>query len=63
MKTVATIGMCARNCEKMLRDSIDSIIRQDFPHEQMQIIFVDDGSEDRTPQIISEYVSKIDIKG
>lgn len=62
MKPIVTIGMCLRNCENMLRDAIDSIVKQDFPHEQMQIIFVDDGSEDRTPQIISDYVSRMDIK-
>ena len=37
-------------------DAIESIVGQDFPREQLQVIFVDDGSEDRTPDIISQYI-------
>lgn len=62
---IVTVGMCVRNCEKMrvlLVNAIDSIMKQDFPHERMQVIFVDDGSKDRTAQIISNRVSKTDIK-
>jgi glycosyltransferase involved in cell wall biosynthesis len=54
--------MCVRNCENILGRAIDSIIKQDFPHELMEVIFVDDGSEDGTLQIILNYVSKMDIK-
>jgi glycosyltransferase involved in cell wall biosynthesis len=43
----------------MLRSAVDSVINQDFPHEQLQIIFVDDGSKDRTPEILSDYVSRL----
>jgi glycosyltransferase involved in cell wall biosynthesis len=61
MKPLVTVGICSRNCESTVSWAIDSVIRQDFPHEQMEIVFVDDGSEDRTPQIISGYISKMDI--
>jgi glycosyltransferase involved in cell wall biosynthesis len=62
MKPVVTIGMCVRNCEKILGDAIDSIAKQDFPHELMQIIFVDDGSEDNTLQIIFNKIPQMDIE-
>lgn len=62
MKPVVTIGICVRNGEATLKKTIESIISQDFPNELMEIIFVDDGSEDRTLQIINDYVSKMDIK-
>jgi glycosyltransferase involved in cell wall biosynthesis len=62
MGTVITIGMCLRNCEKFLHYAIDSIVEQDFPHELMEIVFVDDGSEDNTLRIIQDYASRIDIK-
>lgn len=61
MKPIVTVGMCLRNCENTLREAIDSVIQQDFPHELMEIIFVDDGSEDNTLQIVSNYVSRMDI--
>ena len=60
MKTKVTIGVCVRNCENMIKEAIESIIDQDFPHELMEVIFVDE-SEDNTLSIIQEYVSRIDI--
>jgi glycosyltransferase involved in cell wall biosynthesis len=62
MKTIITIGVCARNCENTLGNTLNSIINQDFPHEKMEMIFVDDGSEDHTLQIMDNYIQKIDIK-
>lgn len=62
MKPVVTIGICVRNCEASIREVIESIIDQDFPHTLMQMIFVDDGSKDSTLSIILDYVSKIDIQ-
>ena len=56
MTTLLTIGVCVRNGESTLRDAIESILRQNFPREQTQVIFVDDGSEDHTPDIISQYI-------
>jgi glycosyltransferase involved in cell wall biosynthesis len=59
MKPVVTVGICVRNGERMLRNAVDSILSQDFPREKLQVIFVDDGSEDSTPKIISHYVSML----
>jgi glycosyltransferase involved in cell wall biosynthesis len=56
MTFLVTIGICVRNGENMLPNSVDSIISQDFPAEQLQIIFVDDGSVDSTPEIINRYL-------
>lgn len=57
-----TIGICVRNCENTIEATIKSILRQDYPHELMEVIFVDDGSEDGTPAIIKKYASKMDMK-
>jgi len=51
-----------RNGEKLLAHAVNSVIEQDFPLEQIQVVFVDDGSEDKTPQIISEYLPKLSVE-
>jgi glycosyltransferase involved in cell wall biosynthesis len=37
-------------------------MQQDFPHELVEIVFVDDGSVDETFSIITSYVAKMDMK-
>jgi glycosyltransferase involved in cell wall biosynthesis len=61
-KPKVSLGVCVRNCEEYLRDAIESILNQDYPHSLLELIFVDDGSEDGTLSIIHEYVSRIDIQ-
>jgi glycosyltransferase involved in cell wall biosynthesis len=61
MKPTVTIGMCIRNCEDLVKEAVDSIVAQDFPHNFMELIFVDDGSTDKTLSAIKEYASKIDV--
>ena len=61
MRPKVTIGVCVRNCEDFIKEAIDSIINQDFPHELMEVIFVDDGSKDRTLSIIRSHVAKMDM--
>ena len=56
MKPQVTIGVCVRNGEKMLENAIDSILNQDFPRDRLQVIFVDDGSQDSTPKIIAQHL-------
>jgi glycosyltransferase involved in cell wall biosynthesis len=59
---LVTIGVCVRNCAPTIREAIDSVIAQDYPHELLEIIFVEDGSNDNTLSIIKEYIPKIDMK-
>jgi len=61
-KPKVTVGMCAKDAEKSIRLAIDSVIAQDFNHELMEIVFVDDGSSDNTLKIMQDLTSKIDIK-
>ena len=56
-----TIGVCVRNGALTIREAIESIICQDYPHEYMEVIFVDDGSQDATLSIINSYVPVMDM--
>ena len=48
------------NKEEHIRDCLNSLISQDFT--DIEIIVVDDGSSDNTPQILKEYEDKIILK-
>jgi glycosyltransferase involved in cell wall biosynthesis len=60
--TKVTIGVCVRNGESLIADAIKSIIDQNFSHKLMEVVFVDDGSEDKTLSIIKDYIPKMDLK-
>lgn len=51
-----------RNSAATLRDAIESITSQDFPPELIEMIFVDDGSTDKTLSIIESYVPEVDMQ-
>jgi len=59
MKTKVTVGVCVRNSAVTVKEAIESIINQDFPSELIEVIFVDDGSNDDTLSIINKYVSGV----
>jgi glycosyltransferase involved in cell wall biosynthesis len=44
------------NEESHIEDCILSIISQDFPKEEMEVLFVDGMSDDRTRNIIENYI-------
>lgn len=62
MSILITVGVCVRNSEKSVGDALDSILKQNFPHEKIKLVIVDDGSTDRTPLIIKAFAESIDIK-
>jgi glycosyltransferase involved in cell wall biosynthesis len=48
------------NQADFLRDTLESVLAQDYPHIEHQVI--DDGSTDETPQILAEYSGRIAIE-
>ncbi len=61
MKPKVTVGICVRNGASTLREAIESVMAQDYPHELMEVIFVDDGSTDDSLSIMHHYALKMDM--
>lgn len=60
--TRVTIGVCVKNSGSSVKDALESITSQDFPHEVMEIIVVDGSSVDNTMAIVRKSLEKSDIK-
>ena len=58
-KPFVSIIVCTYNGEDRIRDCLDALIVQDYPRDRYETIVVDDGSTDRTNQIVSEYSVKV----
>ena len=50
-----TIIIPCRNEEKYISSCLDSVIKQDFPKEKLEVLVVDGMSEDKTKLVIEEY--------
>lgn len=57
-----TIGVCVKNAEETIKEAVQSMFDQDFPHDLIELIVVDGCSTDETLTIIKECLSKSDIK-
>lgn len=49
-----SVVICAYNAEKFIGTALDSVINQEFPPENVEIILIDDGSTDATAKIVQE---------
>lgn len=58
MKYKISIILPVYNVEKYIREAIESIKRQTIGLQNLEIILVDDCSNDRSWEIIDEYVKK-----
>lgn len=57
-----TLGMCIKNSEATIRDAADSVLRQDYPHENMELIVVDGYSKDNTLNTLKATLRNSDVK-
>ena len=49
------------NHERFIEEAIRSVLSQDFPAAEREILVVDDGSTDRTPEILQSFASEIRV--
>ena len=62
MDPKVTIGVCVKDSEKTIRESVYSIINQKYPAELIQVIIVDGCSKDKTTSIIDRTTEKTRVK-
>ena len=55
MGTRVTVVIPAYNATKTIGDGLESFARQSFPAAEVEIIIVDDGSTDGTPEYVEGY--------
>ncbi len=58
-KTFASVLIDTYNHEHFIEQAIASVLEQDFPAADREIIVVDDGSTDRTPEIVRKFEPRV----
>lgn len=54
-----TVLITAYNYGRFIEEAIDSVLAQEFPPDQVEIVVIDDGSTDDTPERVKKYGSRI----
>src|SRR5690349_5141074 len=54
---MVTALMAAYNAESFVAQAIESALAQDWPEDRLEIVVVDDGSTDRTAEVVERYVA------
>ncbi|MDL1957546.1 MAG: glycosyltransferase family 2 protein [Candidatus Desulfofervidus auxilii] len=55
---LVSIIIPCRNEEKFISKCLDSILQQDYPKEKLEILVIDGNSEDKTKEIVRQYLKK-----
>src|SRR5579864_4462115 len=59
MKPLISVLVDTYNHERYIEQAITSVIEQDFPAADYEIVVVDDGSTDRTPEIVRKFAPRV----
>jgi len=61
-KPAVTIGLCVKNNESYIGETMVSLLAQEFPLDLMELVVVDGYSMDKTVDIVKQYLSKTNMK-
>jgi glycosyltransferase involved in cell wall biosynthesis len=61
MEPLVTVVMCVKNVEDTVKDAVDSVLLQDYPHDRMELIIVDGSSVDKTLLIVEKALADTNI--
>ena len=56
---LVTVLLDTYNHERFIEEALVSVFQQDFPSGDMEILVVDDGSSDRTPEIVRKFHPRV----
>jgi glycosyl transferase family 2 len=56
---VVSVVMATYNFERFLPRAIESALAQDYPAEALDIVVIDDGSTDATPEVVRPYLDRV----
>src|SRR5258708_19368135 len=58
-RPLVSVLITAYNYGSFIEESINSVLSQDFPPDQMEVVVVDDGSTDDTAERVKKYDSRV----
>ena len=58
-RPAAAVLIDTYNHERFIEEAIVSVLEQDFPSSELEILVVDDGSTDRTPEIVKKFAPQV----
>lgn len=58
-KPLVSVLIDTHNHEKYIEQAVVSALEQDFPADDYEIVVVDDGSTDRTPEIVRKFAPRV----
>ncbi len=62
MSKKVTVGLCVKNGANVMKTALDCLSIQDYPHEKIKIVIIDDGSTDNTFSLAQNFAKNSDIK-